>query len=95
MKPTIQLNSLIKKIKFLANDLGFEHMAICDASVRFDKRKYLNWIKNKFNGSMGYLEKNIEMRLAPRLIRPTTASIICVTANYLNVPLSEINHKCY
>ncbi len=93
MKPAIQFDSLTKKIKFLAKDLGFDDLAICDASIRFDRKSYLNWIKKNFNGSMSYLERNIEMRLAPRLIRPTTASIICVIANYLNIPLSEMDFK--
>ncbi len=90
MKHPKRLNALIQKFELLAKDLGFDRLAICDASVRFDKETYVDWIEKKFNGSMKYLEKNIEMRLAPRQIRPSTRSIICVTANYLTKPLSEL-----
>ena len=83
---------MIRKFELLAKDLGFDHLAICDSSVRFDK-KYDDWIEKILNGSMKYLEKNIEMRLEPRQIRPSTNSIICVTANYLTKPLSKMISK--
>ncbi len=101
MKHPEKLHLLTQKFELLAKDLGFDSLAICDASVRFDKKKYLDWIEKKFNGSMAYLEKNIELRLKPRRIRPSTNSIICVTANYLTKPLSKMiseiqdNRKSY
>ena len=42
---------------------------------------------------MEYLEKNIGMRLEPKRIRPSTNSIICVTANYLTKSLSEMMNE--
>ena len=42
---------------------------------------------------MAYLEKNIGMRLEPKRIRPSTNSIICVTANYLTKSLSEMTNE--
>ena len=93
MKHPKQLNLLIRKFELLARDLGFDRLAICDSSVRFDKKKYDDWIEKNFHGSMKYLEKNIEMRLEPRQIRPSTNSIICVTANYLTKPLSKMISK--
>ena len=42
---------------------------------------------------MAYLEKNIGMRLEPKRIRPSTNSIICVTANYLTKSLSEMMNE--
>ena len=53
----------------------------------------MDWIEKKFNGSMAYLEKNIGMRLEPKRIRPSTNSIICVTANYLTKSLSEMMNE--
>ena len=53
----------------------------------------MDWIEKKFNGSMEYLEKNIGMRLEPKRIRPSTNSIICVTAHYLTKSLSEMMNE--
>ncbi len=93
MKHIRQLDMLTQKFELLAKDLGFDNLAICDAKVRFDKKTYVDWIEKKFNGSMAYLEKNIGMRLEPKRIRPSTNSIICVTANYLTKSLSEMTNE--
>ncbi len=90
MKHAEQLDSLTQKFELFARDLGFDNLAICSASVRFNKKNYMDWIEKKFNGGMAYLERNIGIRLEPKLIRPSTNSIICVTANYLTKSLSEM-----
>ncbi len=93
MKQPIDLDLLTEKLKNSSKELGFDRLAICEASVRFDEKDYLHWIGKNFNGSMKYLERNIGMRLEPRQIRPSTNSIICVTANYLTNSISKMDAK--
>ncbi len=70
-------------IKLKSSEIGFHDCGIAQVkSLDFNKTFLLEWIKNGFNGSMKYLENNIDKRANPKLIIPEAKSIISLILNY-------------
>jgi epoxyqueuosine reductase len=75
--------SLTKKIRQKAFDLGFSRMGIARAESLEREGTLLNeWFRRGYHSSMLWMEKNGEKRADPLKILPQAKSIICVAMNY-------------
>ncbi len=72
-----------QEIEKRALELGF--LACGLVSARFlgeEEERLRTWLDRGYQGSMGYLERNIEKRLDPRLLVPGTQTIVSLAYNY-------------
>ena len=70
-------------IKEKAKSLGLLECAIIPASFLEDEKEHFqNWLDNDMHGEMGYMARNIEKRLDPRLLYENAKTIIVVLQNY-------------
>lgn len=68
-----------------ARDLGFEAVGIARAAFLSEEAIHLEeWLSQGYAGEMSYLERNVDMRLDPRLLMPGTQSVISLLFNYHN-----------
>jgi len=74
---------LAKKIKQWAIDSKFQDVRITDCDLSQTTEHYQHWVKQQFNGSMSYMERNIDKRFQPDLLVPNTISIIALRMDYL------------
>ncbi|MCZ6674500.1 MAG: tRNA epoxyqueuosine(34) reductase QueG [Verrucomicrobia bacterium] len=65
-----------------ALELGFEVCGFTSVDVKLRGEYYLKWIAEKQHGTMSWMERNNERRLAPRNILPEAKSILMVGLNY-------------
>ena len=81
-----------KFIKNKAKDLGFSSVGISKARhLHEEENKFEKWLSKGFQGSMNYLEKNLDKRLDPRKLVPGSKSIISLGYNYY--PKKNIDKK--
>ena len=66
-----------------AKDLGFQQIAITDINLKQYEPYYIDWLKKGFNGSMSYLTRNSDKRLAPDKLEIGTCRVISARMNYL------------
>lgn len=78
-----------EEIKQYALSLGFDASAICRAQDSEQEEIYMDWLANECHADMGYLERNIEKRLDPRLLVEGAKSIISVALNYFPYKLQH------
>lgn len=78
---------ITKKIILLGKNTGFNGIGVSDHKINLNKDKYLNWLKEKKHGSMGYLERHAKLKFNPENILRDTKSIISARLDYL--PLNE------
>ncbi|MDD4158124.1 MAG: tRNA epoxyqueuosine(34) reductase QueG [Proteiniphilum sp.] len=71
-----------EEIKAQAVTLGFDACGICRATDSGEEERYMQWLRDHCHGDMGYLERNIEKRLDPRLLVEGARSVISVALNY-------------
>ena len=86
----LDYTTLSKQIKDKATSFGFLEASI--ASIVIDitaQSHFIDWLSKNFHGSMGYLERNTDLRFNPALLHNNTISIICVKAPYLT---KDIKH---
>lgn len=80
MTDSIQISGSIKE---KAISLGFLECVIIPAdSLPEEKEPFQNWLDNGMHGEMGYMTRNIEKRLDPRLLYENAKTIIVVLQNY-------------
>lgn len=66
-----------------AKELGFLSIGIIPVSLMEKESSYLDsYLKNSYNGTMGYMGRNKEIRRNPKLLLPNAKSIIVVLAPY-------------
>ncbi|SHI33982.1 epoxyqueuosine reductase [Tangfeifania diversioriginum] len=76
-------NNISEKIKSKAKELGFLDCVILPATeLTEEKEHFQNWLDADMNGKMGYMERNKEKRLNPRLLFENAKSILIVLQNY-------------
>ncbi len=71
-----------KEIKQEATRLGFDACGICRATSSGEEERYMQWLSENCQAGMGYMERNIDKRLDPRLLVDGAKSIISVALNY-------------
>ena len=70
-------------IKKEAKKLGFSSCGISKARFLSEEAKnFEKWLSNGYQGSMSYLERNIDKRLDPTLLVPGSKSVISLAFNY-------------
>ncbi len=73
----------IDKVKQAALAVGFDDCGIARADVLTDKEYPLReWLARGWHGDLGYMERNVEMRMDPRLLVPNAKSVICCVSAY-------------
>lgn len=82
-------NILTQQILSLAAKFGFLEANIAQITIdQTCQSNFLLWLEQGFNGEMGYLERNTDLRFNPAKLCPWTLSIICVKAPYLTKPVA-------
>lgn len=75
-------SSFSDEIKKYARSIGFDVCGISRAGHTGEQDQYAEWLLKGCHADMGYLERNIEKRLDPRLLVEGAKSIISVAINY-------------
>jgi epoxyqueuosine reductase len=71
------------RIKEKAKSLGFMDCGISEANFLSHEEQHLRgWLQNEMHGEMGYMARNIDKRLDPRLLVDDARSVISVLFNY-------------
>lgn len=79
----IDSTQIAKSIKAKAKALGLLECIIIPAdSLTEEKEHFQNWLDNGMHAEMGYMTRNIEKRLDPRLLYENAKTIIVVLQNY-------------
>ncbi|MDR1459483.1 MAG: tRNA epoxyqueuosine(34) reductase QueG, partial [Bacteroidales bacterium] len=73
-----------QQIKAKALEIGFSACGIVRAeSLRAEREQlFRQWLQKGFHADMGYLQRNIDKRMDPRLLLDGTESVIVVLLNY-------------
>src|SRR5215213_8599740 len=70
-------------IKDQARALGFDKVGIVPAAALTEEGERLRqWLAHTFHGQMGYMARDPGQRSDPRLLLPSTRSVISVALNY-------------
>jgi len=68
-----------------AKSLGFSHVGISKADFLEAEADHLDqWLKRGYQGEMGYLERNMDLRLDPRKLVPGAKTVVSLLFNYHN-----------
>lgn len=92
-KSALEMSTLIQA---KAKELGFSDCGISAADFLQEEEQNLNqWLEEGRHGLMGYMERNKEKRLDPRLLVPGAKSVISILQNYFpeNQLETENNYK--
>jgi epoxyqueuosine reductase len=74
--------NISKNIKAKAKELGFLECAIIPAGLLEEEKKFQIWLNAGMHGEMGYMARNDEKRLDPRLLFENAKTVIVVLQNY-------------
>jgi epoxyqueuosine reductase len=76
-------DNISQKIKEKAKDLGFLECVIIPAGFLEDEEEHFkSWLDAGMHGEMGYMTRNVEKRLDPRLLFENAKTVIVVLQNY-------------
>jgi epoxyqueuosine reductase len=79
-----------------AEELGFQQVGVTDVDLAEHEPHVRAWLRKGFQGSMGYLERNLEKRLHPEQLEAHTCRVIAVRMDYLpdgSRPTEVLNDK--
>jgi epoxyqueuosine reductase len=82
-------STLTESVRALAEELGFDRIAIGPAGPPEHGAEYRHWIEAGYAGGMGYLERRLEERLDPTRVLPGARSIVCVALNYYQGEMTD------
>ncbi|MCZ6617434.1 MAG: tRNA epoxyqueuosine(34) reductase QueG, partial [Gammaproteobacteria bacterium] len=86
----MNLEKLRIQIKTWGEELGFQQVGITDVDLSAHEPHVRDWLNRQFNGEMGYLERNLDKRLHPDLLEPSTCRVIAARMDYLPVSTQPI-----
>src|SRR5262245_13774206 len=89
MMATLATATLTKSVKALADELGFDRVAIGPAAPPPHGTEFRSWVEAGYAGGMGYLERRVEERLDPSRVLPGARSVVCVALNYYQGEMSD------
>lgn len=73
----------LAEIKRLALEVGFDDCGVARADALTDDEYPLReWLARGWHAGLGYMERNVEKRMDPRLLVPGARSVICVVSAY-------------
>ena len=75
---------LADEVRRRAKSLGFDLVGITSAEPPPHAAQFRNWLRDKFHGEMGYLERNAAKRAEPRQVLADARSIVVVGMNYFS-----------
>ncbi len=75
---------LAKQIKLRGKALGFQQVGITDIELNQASSHLRNWLAAEFNGSMSYMQRNLDLRDNPAQLQPGTIRVISLRMDYLN-----------
>ena len=67
-------------------ELGFQHCGISDIDLETAETRLAEWLRQRFHGSMHYMERHGKRRSRPAELVPGTVRIISVRMDYLPEP---------
>jgi len=71
------------EVKRLALEVGFDACGIAPAGALGDDEYPLReWLARGWHAGLAYMERNVEMRMDPRLLVPGARSVICCVSAY-------------
>jgi len=76
-------HALADAITDWATELGFQQVGITNVDLSEHEPHVRAWLAKGFNGSMGYLSRNLEKRLHPEQLEADTCRVIVARMNYL------------
>jgi epoxyqueuosine reductase len=79
----LDLHALARDIKEWGREAGFQQVGITDTDLSAYREHVLASLSKGHQGTMGYLERNVEKRLDPALLEPGTCRVIAVRMDYL------------
>ena len=77
-----ELHALKTELQREAEVLGFEALGVTDLDLAQHAAPFREWLARGFHGSMGYLARNLDKRLAPEQLMPGTVRVISVRLRY-------------
>ncbi|MEE9253297.1 MAG: QueG-associated DUF1730 domain-containing protein, partial [Pseudomonadales bacterium] len=80
---TMELEELAKNIKHRGRELGFQRIAITDASPGIHTKHLEQWLENGFDGEMRYMSEHADLRADPERLLPGTVRVISARMDYL------------
>jgi epoxyqueuosine reductase len=79
----MDLDELARDIKRWGNELGFQHVAITDASPGAHNDHLERWLERGFHGEMEYMSRHLALRREPSRLLSGTKRVISARMNYL------------
>ena len=77
--------SAVKKlIQGWSEELGFDGIGVAGIDINEDEKHLNEWLKNKFHGSMSYMEKHGLKRSRPDQLLPGTIRVISLKIHYFS-----------
>ncbi len=73
---------LADEVKRHAESLGFDLVGITDAQPPPHAAQFRDWLRDKFHGEMGYMQRNAAKRVEPMKVLPDARSVIVVGLSY-------------
>jgi epoxyqueuosine reductase len=71
------------RIKYIGRELGFQSVGISEANLDREHAHYHAWLEKHYQGEMSYMERNVDKRLHPPSLVPSTLSVICARMDYM------------
>ena len=74
---------LADDIRRWGDELGFQQVGISDTDLSQAEQRLEEWLKNDYQGEMGYMSRHGRKRSRPGMLVPGTVSVISVRMDYL------------
>lgn len=79
----VQVRERTERLKAKAHELGFLACGVAKAGFLEEEAPRLErWLREGRHGTMGYMERNFDLRLDPRKLVPGARSVISLAYNY-------------
>src|SRR5437667_7444785 len=78
-----------ERIRLKASELGFDDCRFTTADPPDGSLHFQQWLAEKRQGTMGYLERKAAKRVNPSTVLSGAKSIICLAASYEHVRFTQ------
>jgi epoxyqueuosine reductase len=82
----VQVATLTARVKARAVELGFDQVGIAPVDALSERDRYLEWIAQHYEGTMGYMARRVEERLDPMKYLAGAKTVVVVAKNYYTDP---------
>ncbi len=76
------MDRLAADIRRWGTELGFQQVGFTDVDLSRYRPYLENWLSRRFNGEMGYMAQNHELRCHPEKLVPGTITVVSVRIDY-------------